>query len=84
MPQNGTRESEAYCSDVNCYCRKQEQQETISKEANHVNGVNGESIEINKSLGFFGTNSVNNNIFARDELHSGLSTMQWSQRRTQQ
>ena len=52
MQQNETKESEAYCNDVNCYCRRQKQQETISKEANDVNEVNRENIAISERLGF--------------------------------
>ena len=40
MQQNEAKESEAYCTDVNCYCRRQKQQETISREDNDVNEVN--------------------------------------------
>ena len=37
MQQNETKESEAYCNDVTCYCRRQRQQETVSMEANDAN-----------------------------------------------
>ena len=53
MQQNKTKESEAYCTDVNCYCGRQEQQETVSKEANDGNEVDRENIAINERLGFF-------------------------------
>ena len=52
MQQNETKESEAYCSDVNYYWIEQKQQETISKEANDVNHVNRGNIAINEILGF--------------------------------
>ena len=52
MQQNETKESEAYCCDVNCYCGRQKQQETISKEDNDVNWVNRENTAINERLGF--------------------------------
>ena len=37
---------------MNCYCRRQKQQETISKEANDVNEVNTENIAFNERRGF--------------------------------
>ena len=52
MQQNEAKESGAYCSDVTCYCWKQKQQETVSKEASDVNEVNRENIAINERLGF--------------------------------
>ena len=36
---------------MNCYCRRQKQQETVSKETNDVNEVNRENIAINERLG---------------------------------
>ena len=53
LPQNETKESEAYCNDMTCYCRKKKQQETVSKEDNDVNELNRENIAINERLGFF-------------------------------
>ena len=52
MQQNETKKGEAYCTYVNCYCRRQRQQETISKVANDVNEVNIENIAINVRLGY--------------------------------
>ena len=60
MQQNETKESEACCTDVNCYSLRQKQQETISKEANDVVEANRENIALNERLGFLEkTNSGN-------------------------
>ena len=75
MQQNETKESQTYRSDVNCYCRRQKQQETVSREANYVNEVNSDNIAINERLGFLEkTNSGNDKIFAGDELRLSMST----------
>ena len=48
MLRNETKEGEAHCTDVNCYCWRQRQQETVSKGANDVSEVNREKIAINE------------------------------------
>ena len=80
MQQNETKESEAYCCDVNCYCRRQNQQESINKEANDVNKVSRENIAINVRQSFKKTNLGNDKIFAGFELCSSMSTKQPTQR----
>ena len=50
MQRNETKESEAYCTDVNCYWRRQKLQEKINKEFNDVNEVNRENIAFNDRL----------------------------------
>ena len=39
MQQNETKERGAYCTYVNCYCRRQKQQETVGKKAIDDNEV---------------------------------------------